>query len=267
MSVKAIRYADSVAVVNRPTCDLRAGPTTDSELVSQEIFGKQVRVKGARGDWVRCRLQDGSEGWVAGAGLQYSDAYRPTHHVIKRFASVRIRGHSSVVLPMGSLITVRRRVKSGLDLSLPDRRFGIIPEDCVRSVGHRKLSLGAFRKVMSEVMGCPYLWGGRSPFGFDCSGLVQFLFEMFGIMLPRDSKDQACCGRLIRGVGALLPLDLLFFGEAGSINHVGIHLGHLKMLHSSGYVRIESLDRESQIFRSDLRGKFRWARRVAHGQI
>ena len=82
-----------------------------------------------------------------------------------------------------------------------------------------------------------------------------------GARLPRDSGDQAACGRKLKSLSRLQPLDLIFFGSRGRVDHVGIHLGGLAMLHASGQVRMESLEPVDRRFREDLRERFAWATR------
>jgi cell wall-associated NlpC family hydrolase len=117
-------------------------------------------------------------------------------------------------------------------------------------------------QALEQVMGTPYLWGGSSTFGFDCSGLVQFIFGLFGIRLPRNSSDQARAGRPVGGLDLLRPMDLVFFGDRGAVNHVAIHVGDRMIIHASGHVKMESLDPESSLFRDDLARRFMVARRV-----
>ena len=91
----------------------------------------------------------------------------------------------------------------------------------------------------------PYLWGGRSPFGIDCSGLVQMTYKLSGIKLPRDAGQQASCGTTINLLSEAQAGDLAFFdNEEGIITHVGIILPNNQIIHASGRVRVDSLDHE-----------------------
>ena len=94
-----------------------------------------------------------------------------------------------------------------------------------------------------QLIGTPYLWGGSSPKGFDCSGLVQYLYKKHGISLPRSSRDQFAS---LPAINDPQPGDLVFFRRNGVINHVGIYLGNGNMLHSpqtGSNVRIESMEK------------------------
>ena len=98
----------------------------------------------------------------------------------------------------------------------------------------------------------PYLWGGRSPVGFDCSGFIQMVYRLQGIKLPRDAYQQAEVGRTLKSVGESEAGDLAFFeNKEGKINHVGIIMKNNYIIHASGKVRIDKLDKQG-IFNDDF---------------
>jgi cell wall-associated NlpC family hydrolase len=106
---------------------------------------------------------------------------------------------------------------------------------------------GAIRKLIIQqallFFNAPYLWGGRSPFGIDCSGFSQIIYKMAGIRLPRDAKDQVLLGTALSFVEETLPGDLAFFDDdEGNIKHVGILWEKNKIIHASGKVRIDNVD-------------------------
>ena len=96
-----------------------------------------------------------------------------------------------------------------------------------------------------KYMKSPYLWGGRSPFGMDCSGLAQNVFRMCGYTLPRDAAQQAELGHVVNFIAEAKSGDLLFFDNAeGLITHVGIYVGNGQVIHASGEVRMDKIDHQ-----------------------
>jgi len=233
-----------------PIVSVRQKPSNRSELLTQEVLGRTVDVIERRRGWLRCRLSDGYEGWIPERAACEDALFSPTHIVVGRFAGIDLGGGDRLTIPMGSLVMVGRQGKMPR-VRLPDGSQGRIESGVLRSLRRFPLAVKAFDRVIREVMGTPYIWGGKSTFGFDCSGLVQFVYSFIGVNLPRDSKDQARIGQKVTSLSRSRALDLLFFGKQ-TVDHVAIHLGNMLILHASGWVKIESLSRSDARFRRDL---------------
>ena len=105
--------------------------------------------------------------------------------------------------------------------------------------------------TVQELLNIPYLWGGKSQLGFDCSGFVQTVFKTFGIYLPRDSYQQLDYEGLVEIDYSEAEVgDLLFFSDNKIVNHVAICLGNEEIIHSSGYVKIEKLKENKELYQN-----------------
>jgi hypothetical protein len=255
-----------MAIVCRAVAGLRRHPDSASELLTQELLGHPVRVHSTRGGFARCSLRDGYTGWMPVSSLTPDGRYPATHFVKKRFARIRGKAIGPILVPMGCLVKVETIGRARHVVVLPDGRHGTVAAGALGEIGEDDFGLSDLPVILEQVKGTPYIWGGKSTFGFDCSGLVQFVFGLLGIALPRDSGDQAKMGRLARDINRLRIYDLIFFGTGDGIDHVALHLGGLDMIHASGYVRVESLKPSSPGFRSDLHQKYRFARRISNVQ-
>lgn len=163
-----------------------------------------------------------------------------------------------------------------------DGYLGWVNEECIQTVGgpamvhalNRMVAESAKRKSDSalesarQLLGTPYLWGGKTKAGIDCSGLVQVSFADQGILLPRDADQQANVGKLVATRwfrDALMPGDLLFFisNYRGNVHHVAVYLGEGKYIEAAdGGVRIRSMKPGDADYDAERADTFAWARRV-----
>jgi cell wall-associated NlpC family hydrolase len=255
-------------VIASSVADIRREGAHTAELVTQAIYGESVQPLKLDGDWYLVRLYDGYVGWLRSwHAVERSPAAQAAymesagHRVASNLAEV-VEAPEPDALPVTDLVIGTRLHaqpcgrRGWRAVNLPDGREGYIAARSIeRQPSRRRPSRESLAATGLRFLGIPYIWGGNTPKGFDCSGLIQRVFWLHGIELPRDSDLQARVGRLIPAgrPEALHTGDLLFFGRtAESVTHVAMALSDGLFLHAYGQVRVGSLDPAHRLYESGL---------------
>ncbi|MBC7790628.1 MAG: C40 family peptidase [Anaerolineae bacterium] len=248
-------------VITSAIAPLMAEARAASEQVSQRLYGQTVEMLELRSPWHRVRGMDGYEGWLhLGFARALSAKEQRTRYALNRVSlgcTVRDRDAGVMVLPLGCIIADDAHVEHGLAIAQLD-----LPEKFPRSADAVAQSAVDFFRSTS------YEWGGVTPWGADCSGLVQTCLGLHGIPLPRDARQQALEGLDAgRDMKQALAGDLLFFSDRSNtvINHVAIALGGQRLVHLAlgrGGYRVESLDSVDDPYVKALTERFQFVRRV-----
>lgn len=272
--VKRLGATPPWAIAMAPVVHLRKEPSHASELVSQVVMGALLEVLESGEEWWQVRSPDGMLAWARSTNLQPAtdrDAERWQTRdqvlVTSPLVTVRRLTHGAVILGAGTRLALVGRQKDGLIGRTPGREEVLVPGDACRFLaGGRILETPASEAIIRlalPFLGVPYVWGGTSGWGLDCSGLTQIVFHMAGIRMPRDSDQQLA---MARGIGPvdhvkdLRPGDLVFFK-----GHVGIALERGEFIHASapaGCVTINALVPGAPHYASALVKRFLGAGRV-----
>ena len=239
-------------VAVKPVANMYSKPSEKSSVVSQAILGTGVAAIDKRGNWIRVRTPDNYTGWMPRASLRKNKSipYGASGRVARVWSLFANLYREPDVTTQPILLTVpfetRLEViqepddqdRRWIEVRLPDERTAWIQRGDV-SFDERDLSIGEVISLSKRFTGLPYLWGGVSSFGYDCSGFTQMLYRMMGITMPRDTGLQADWeGLEVVARKNLLPGDLLFFGESDQkITHTGMYLGTGEFIHATAYLK------------------------------
>lgn len=231
-----------IAFCNLAVIPVRAQAAHRSEMVTQLLFGEAYEVTDWQQDWAHIRtLYDNYEGYVDTHQIawMHESTYENLYVAHKpKTASMLMRVHDEVrgvdfIISPGSTLPLYDEQH----IQLGTEKYTIAPTDA-----YADSSKHGIVNMAKTFMNSPYLWGGRSIMGIDCSGLVQVVHKIVGITLPRDASQQALVGNNVEWADAREG-DIAFFdNENGRIVHVGIVQDKHIIVHSSGKVRTDHLD-------------------------
>jgi gamma-D-glutamyl-L-lysine dipeptidyl-peptidase len=238
--------------------NLRKETDHASELVSQAVMGTPVQILKSVGSWLLIRTPDRYISWTERSSVRpvssgEMDEWKKADRMIFTGNSGWIYNNIAESGVVGDLVAgciVARTGEAGdhYRVMLPDGREGFAAKRHLVAFSEFIMEETATDGILARaasLMGVPYLWGGSSAKGYDCSGYVQNVFFMNGLVVPRDASQQAQHGQTVDisgNFGGLRPGDLLFFGRPDRISHVAIYAGGGEYFHSSGRVMVNSLD-------------------------
>jgi len=261
-------------VVTLSVANGRAKPSHASEMVTQALLGTPAKVlkKSVNGDWYFVKLPDNYLCWIEDESITLMDStefYKwcslPKIIFLPEYGHCyekpKINSYYVSDLVVGNILSIIGEQNNFVKVLFPDGREAFIKKNETKRleewVKESKITAENLIKTGKRFLGQPYLWGGTSSKGLDCSGFVKTTFFINGVILQRDASQQALYGAEINDItdisedfNKLEPGDLLFWGRKPSniVTHVGMYIGNGKYIHSSGKVKINSFDSRDKIF-------------------
>lgn len=287
-SLPAQELGDKIyGVINLSVANLRSNPDHPAELSTQSILGTPIKIlKKGKGGFYLVQTPDGYISWLDNGGF-HSMTKDEINNWLKSdkiiyledygFAFSQADDKSQRVsdLVIGNLIKLVGEEKNFYKVNFPDGREAYVKQDECRMFNDWYANVNpAAENILKEAqrfMGVPYLWGGTSSKGMDCSGFTKTVFYLNGIILPRDASQQVHTGELVdtqNGWENLKPGDLLFYGRKATgdqkerITHVSIYIGDGDFIHAAGRVQINSFNPDKSYYSDYRKSGFIRAKRI-----
>ena len=216
---------------------VRSQASDASEMISQMLFADVFQLMAIEDKWAKVKLAfDGYEGWID--KKQYFEISEEEYFEIQK------NWKSTITNTTGTVLIDNQTFPITFGSMLPNEDSVVLAGKKIVFLSEKKqISRFSTVEIIDLYKGVPYLWGGRSPLGIDCSGFVQNVFKIKGVALSRDAYQQANQGNEVYSVKDIKPYDVMFFSnEKGKIIHTGIALEDNKIIHASGFVRIDRFD-------------------------
>lgn len=282
---KNVRYTDSVAllpskelngltqaIVKISVANLRGAPKHSAELVTQATLGMPLKVYKKEANWYLIQTPDHYLAWVDSGGLELMDEQRFANWktaekliYLKTFGEsyAEPKANSQMVsdLVAGDILELLETSARFYKVKYPDGRTAFVAQGEAQPYKQWLASLDVSESSLvntsKSLMGLPYLWGGTSPKGVDCSGFTKTIYFLNGLVIPRDASQQIQTGLLVdedKSFTNMRPGDLLFFGRPATdstkerVVHVGMWIGNNEFIHSAGRVHISSFDKDAPNF-------------------
>ena len=266
-------------IVNVSVTPMREEPRHSSQMVDQAIMGNIVRLLKSDNSWYLAQTHYDYVGWINKSGLFVTnesgknDWQKKADKSFTGLQNLILSEPDDNSLPISDIVLNNVVISEPYDknwslIHLPDGREGYLKSKSLRyfnTKNQNSIHSGDIISDAKKMMGTPYLWGGNSTKGNDCSGFTQTVFKANNIQIPRDARQQALIGTPIlpsQDWSNILPGDLLFFGREDKVTHVGISLGQKDFIHQGGKVGINSLDKASPEFNKGRFESFLFVRRV-----
>lgn len=227
------------ALCNLAIVPMRFEPSDKSELVTQILFGEIFIILEKKEKWSKVSLAtDGYEGWID--NKQFIEITQDQYNKILQSPKFYCADLVDYITGNNTLLPI----SLGSDLSFLE--FADVNKDQLNFDGHMTTGIQPKSNILQTAflyLNAPYLWGGKTPFGIDCSGFTQMVYRLNGYFIPRDASQQAKIGEALSFIEESEVGDLAFFdNEEGQIIHVGIIMENNYIIHAHGKVRVDRLD-------------------------
>ena len=244
-------------IVNASVVNIYSDADFKSAVVTQGLLGESCVIMDSMGDWFNVNQWDGYSGWIhKHQGIITDKPYDANLTVFEMNGVVSKESGKTVIrdLTFGNILN-GKPMSGGFAVTLPDGEKGWTSTLLGRMT--EQPTRKSIIRLARSFMGVPYLWGGKSPHGFDCSGYIQTIYKTFNLELPRDAHQQADHFKdSTITMEQAKQADLHFFKNGGKITHVALAEENGYFLHAQGWVKEESFDPSASNFNSELKNEY-----------